>query len=100
MIMAKKIIYGVFAIDVQLPKMSNSKQELHDLAESMKSLNKEAQGKGRFVRAYETLDAAVAECYDANGWLLSRTIESPENVMNAGSHSYYFPKAIEVNTKY
>ena len=91
--MEKKVVYGVFAIDVELPKETDARQEINDIADSMKDLN---QDEGRFVRAYSNLSDAVADCYDANGWLLTRTIEVPEGVSNGKSHAYYYPKAIEV----
>jgi hypothetical protein len=98
--MEKEIVYGVFAIDVELPKETDSKQELSNLAESMKSLNKGKMKKGRFVRAYKTLEDAVSECYDSNGWLISRKLEVPQGVTNADKCSFYYPMAIEINTEY
>lgn len=95
--MEKTVIYGVFAMEVELPKMSNRYQELKNLAESMKSMDEKKQKQGRFVRAYARLEDAVTECMDGNGWLITRTIESPENVMNGKFENYYYPMAIEVN---
>ena len=95
--MKQKIIYGVFAVQVELPKLSNSKQEIKNLAESMKQLGEENQRKaGHFVRAYERLESAVEDCYHANGWLLTRTNEGPDNVTNGSYATYYFPRVIEV----
>lgn len=95
--MERQVIYGVFAIDVEKPKKTDVRQEIEDIAESMKGLN---QDKGRFIRAYSKLSDAVADCYDANGWLLTRTIETPEGVVSGKSHAYYYPKAIEVLVEY
>lgn len=98
--MEKEIIYGVFALDVELPKKTDSKQELSNLAESMKNLNKDKMKKGRFIRAYKTLEDAISECYDSNGWIITRKLEDPQGVTNADKCSLYYPMAIEINTEY
>ena len=91
--METKVIYGVFAISVGLPEMSDKMQELDNLATSMINFD---DNKGRFIRAYEKLEDAVKDCMDGNGWLLSRTIEGHDGVKNGKETSYYYPKAIEV----
>ena len=96
--MEKKIIYGVFAINVELPEKSNIKEEVRRIAESMKALSEVEQcNKSRFVRAYSKLEDAVEECYNANGALLSSIIESPEGVLNSKTTSYFFPRKIVVD---
>lgn len=92
--MERQVIYGVFAIDVELPEKTDVRQEIKDIAYSMKDFNPD---EGRFVRAYAKLSDAVADCYDENGWLLNRIMESPDGAINGKSHAYYYPKAIEVN---
>ena len=91
--MEKQIIYGVFAVDIELPKKSDKIAEIKAVAEAMIKIG---EAKGRFVRAYKRLEDAVSECYDANGWLLTHKIEKPDGVANAGCTHFYFPKVIEV----
>lgn len=96
--MANKVIYGVFAIKIQLPEISNMAQELQNIADAMQNYDG-AKTESYFVRAYETLDAALSECMYCNGCLIERTIDSPDGVKNGKDVSYYFPKVIEVLTK-
>ena len=63
----------------------------------MKSMNKDNQHKGSFIRAYKKLEDAVAECCDANGWHLSRTLEVPDGVQGGKVVHFYYPMLIEVN---
>lgn len=91
------VIYGVFAIDVELPKVTDRKKELKDLAVKMTSLSYTMQQRGRFVRAYKRLEDAVTECYEANGSLIERILDVPEGVTNGNVITYFYPKTIEVN---
>lgn len=90
--MEKQVIYGVYAIEVELPEKSDRVQEVKNIADAMINFN----GDGKFVRAYAKLADAVTDCMDGNGWLLARTMESPDGVKNGKSTSFYFPKTIEV----
>lgn len=98
--MDKKVIYGVFAMYVELPEKSDMKQELKDVAESMKAMNREKQKQGRFVRAYARLEDAVAECMDANGWMITRKVDGPDGVANEDYTTYYYPMEIEIIDNY
>lgn len=98
--MEKEIIYGVFAMEIELPKVTDRKKELADIADTMTSMSKEMQKKGRFVRAYKNLEDAVAECYDANGWRISKILDVPEGVQNGLVQTIYYPMVIEVNKVY
>jgi hypothetical protein len=95
--MEKKIIYGVFAVDIELPEMTNKKVQFDNIAETMKSVVTGLSQYGKFVAAFERLAEAVMYCYDANGWLISRTNELPENVKNGKTTQIYYPAEIEVN---
>jgi len=96
--MEKKIVYGVFAIEVKAPEKSNGKQEVMDVADSMRELSELKQAaEGRFVRAYEKLSNAVEKCYEANGQMLKNTIDCPDGITDKGRcHTYYFPRIIEI----
>jgi hypothetical protein len=96
--MDKKVIYGVFAMKIELPEISNKIQELQNIANAMQNYDG-VKTESYFVRAYETMEAAVSECMYCNGCLIERTIDSPDGVMNGKDVSYYFPKAIEVLDK-
>ena len=95
--MEKQVIYGVFAIDVELQKVTDRKKELKDLAVKMASLSYTMQQRGRFVRAYKRLEDAVTECYEANGSLIERILDVPDGVTNGNMMTYLYPKTIEVN---
>lgn len=95
--MERTVVYGVFAVDVEVGEFTDSRHEIMAVGESMKQLE---QNEGRFVKAYAKLSDAVAECYDENGWLLTRTMEEPDGVVNSKKRTYYFPKAIEVLVEY
>lgn len=95
--MKNEIIYGVFAMDIDLPKVTDSKKELNDLAEVMKSMSKDVQERGRFVMAYKRLQDAVTYCCEANGYHIAKTLEVPDGVMNGKKQTFYYPKVIEVN---
>ena len=94
--MEKQVIYGVFAIDIELPKKSNKQKELTDLATAMQSMSDTIQKRGRFVRAYSKLEDAVTDCYEENGCRLARILEVPDGVNNGKEQTLYYPMVIEV----
>lgn len=94
--MEKKIIYGVFAIKVELPEKTERKEEITRFAKSMKMLSEEKQRQGFFIRAYNNLEDAVEDCYHSNGCLFERIINRPDGVANGIVATYYFPRTIEV----
>lgn len=93
--MEKEIIYGVFAVEIPLPEKTNKELQLKNIAETMKNLSsKEQQTQRRFIRAYKRLEDAISDCYDGNGWLITHTMDVPDNVQNGKTTTLYFPKAI------
>lgn len=93
--MEKQVVYGVFKVAIPLPEKVDRKKEIANIADAMTSLNG-AYGRAIFVRAYKTLRRAVNDCYDENGALMQRIMETPEGVVNGKETYIYFPKEIEV----
>lgn len=95
--MEKQVIYGVFTIDIELPKVTNKETELKDFAKAMQAMSYTKQQTGRFIKAYKRLEDAVTYCYEANGQRIEKKLETPDGVNNGKVRQLYYPMVIEVN---